>query len=63
MREQGVKLLNMHDVSEKTVWHLETVRKLFDDEDFPGIKIWKENQVEETALKNWLQKRRVTRGR
>ena len=56
MREQGVKLLNMHEVSEKTGWHLETVRKLFDDEDFPGIKIGKENQVEETALKNWLQK-------
>ena len=63
MREQGVKLLNMHEVSEKTGWHLETVRKLFDDEDCPGNKIGKENQVEETALKNWLQKRRVTRGR
>ena len=62
METQGIKLLNKFDVAKMTGWHPDTVRKLFDDEEFPVIKIGKENQVEETALKKYLQTRRVKRG-
>lgn len=59
---QEIRLLNKFDVAKITGWHPDTVMKLFEDKEFPVIKIGKENQVEETALKNYLQTRRVKRG-
>lgn len=56
-------LLNIADVAKLTGWSEATVRTVMTEEaDFPVIKIGKENQVSLSALKEWLNHRRVRRG-
>lgn len=52
-------LLNLDDVAEATGWCKQVVRNTFAyDKDFPAIKKGKEYQVELSALREYLSKRR-----
>lgn len=55
-----LKLLDINDVMTLTGWSENVVRNLFAyDTDFPAIKIGKKYQVELSALKIYLSKRRT----
>lgn len=57
-------LLNVQEISFITNWSNSTILKLMDeDEELPAIKIGKENQVTFDALKEYLQHRRIKRGK
>lgn len=60
--EKELILLNIKDVVKITGWSARVVRNMFaNDEDFPAIKKGKEYQVEYSALKNYLLKRRTNK--
>ena len=60
--EEGIILLNIKDVIKITGWCEATVREIFMyDNDFPAIKKGKKYQVEYSALKNYLLKRRTNK--
>lgn len=62
--KQELNLLNTEDVCEITGWGICTVQKIMQyDEDFPAIRIGKENQVTFEGLKNYLSQRRTLRGK
>lgn len=60
--ESEVILLNINNVIELTGWSEATVRNMFaNDNEFPAIKKGKEYQVEYSAFKDYLSKRRTNR--
>lgn len=55
-----INLLSKEQVMEITGWGKNTVDYIFShEEEFPAIKIGKSYQVEESALKDYLSKRRI----
>lgn len=55
-------LLNIEDIIDITEWSAATVRKMFvNDKEFPAIKKGKKYQVEYSAFKNYLSKRRINK--
>ncbi|MCI8362220.1 MAG: hypothetical protein HFJ41_03675 [Clostridia bacterium] len=60
--ENELILLNINDVAELTGWCTKIVRDIFtQDAEFPTIKKGKEYQVEYSAFKNYLSKRRTNK--
>jgi len=60
--ENELILLNIKNLIDITGWSEATVRKMFKHEDdFPAIKKGKEYQVEYSAFKNYLSKRRINK--
>jgi len=60
--EKEIVLLTMSDIEKITGWSINTIKKLMKQEDFPAIKIGKENQVFLEAFKQYLMRRRDLRG-
>ena len=60
--KRALGLLNVDEVMFVTGWGDTTVRKIMDDEEFPALKIGKENQVSFQALREYVSTRRIKRG-
>jgi len=58
-----LNMLNVEDVVRLTDWGENTVRELMQEDDFPTLKIGKNNQVLFDALKEYLKTRRIRRGK
>ena len=62
MKEE-LKLLDISDVMQLTGWGEATVREVMSEDEFPVVKIGKNNQVSFDALKEYLSHRRIRRGK
>ena len=60
--KQELGLLNIEDIINITGWAEATVKKLMEDDEFPTLKIGKNNQVQFEAFKEYLMHRRIKRG-
>lgn len=57
-----IVLLSIEDIENITGWSRVTVMKVMSQQDFPVIKIGKENQVMLESFKQYLMTRRDLRG-
>ena len=60
--KKEVRLLTIRDIEELTGWAPSTIAKLMTQQDFPVIKIGKENLVLLESFKEYMSVRRDLRG-
>ena len=60
--EKEIILLDKEAIAKITGWGSRAINNLFQDENFPAIKVGQKNQVELDAFKTYLSQRRTIRG-